>query len=61
MADQLKAGDVVRLMSGGPKMTVEQVGRTGMSGGGTLSAWCVWFDGTKRETAVFAVETLEVV
>lgn len=50
-------GDVVRLKSGGPAMTVEAVAP---SGGGLV---CVWFnkDGMKFETqsSVFPVETLD--
>lgn len=37
-----KAGDLVRLKSGGPLMTVESVGEHAMSGGQMV--WCVWSD-----------------
>jgi uncharacterized protein YodC (DUF2158 family) len=36
---QLKAGDVVRLRTGGPDMTVEEISETG---GGTVYR-CCWF------------------
>lgn len=46
MADEaFKVGDQVKLKSGGPKMTVTQVGEA-QFGGPTV--WCVWFDGSKK-------------
>ncbi len=35
-------GDMVRLKSGGPTMTVEQVGKKSMTGEDAI--WCVWFE-----------------
>lgn len=35
-------GDLVRLKSGGPLMTVEQVGK--LSQTGEDGVWCVWFE-----------------
>ncbi|HEY0313831.1 MAG TPA: DUF2158 domain-containing protein [Allosphingosinicella sp.] len=35
-------GDLVRLKSGGPVMTVENVGELHLSG--EESVWCVWFE-----------------
>jgi uncharacterized protein YodC (DUF2158 family) len=52
-----KAGDVVRLKSGGPKMTVTQTGKTAMLGEDAV--WCVWFDGQKKFSDTFAPEALE--
>lgn len=55
-----KPGDVVRLKSGGPRMTVEKVGKTQFGDDGV---WCVWFETSgskqiaKRET--FPLVTLE--
>jgi uncharacterized protein YodC (DUF2158 family) len=37
-----KAGDLVRLKSGGPLMTVESVGELAMTG--EQAVWCVWSD-----------------
>jgi uncharacterized protein YodC (DUF2158 family) len=37
-----KPGDLVQLKSGGPLMTVEQVGQRAMTGEDTV--WCVWFE-----------------
>lgn len=59
MAEQFKAGDVVQLKSGGPKMTVKQVGNSGMTG--RLTVWCNWFEGTKLMSGDFAPETLKLV
>ncbi|ECC5188657.1 YodC family protein [Salmonella enterica] len=39
---EFKVGDLVRLKSGGPLMTVEQVGESAMTGGEAV--WCVWFE-----------------
>ena len=37
-----EVGGVVRLKSGGPSMTVTQVGERAMTG--QMTVWCVWFD-----------------
>lgn len=58
MAD-FKAGDVVRLKSGGPHMTVESVGASAFSE--VQSVWCVWFDGKKQSRETFALEAVELV
>ena len=59
MAD-FQIGDVVKLKSGGPKMTVTGTGKD-MYGKPTVV--CTWFaqHDTKRETGVFPVETVEAV
>ncbi len=54
MPDNLKSGDTVRLKSGGPLMTVTTVG----DNMGTPTAWCVWFEGSKRVTGYFPVAGL---
>jgi uncharacterized protein YodC (DUF2158 family) len=46
-------GDVVRLKSGGPKMTAETVDETGVS--------CTWFVGDKVEGRIFQKHMLEKV
>jgi uncharacterized protein YodC (DUF2158 family) len=59
---EFKIGDLVRLKSGGPLMTVEEVGERAMIGGEAV--WCVWFETVgknqvaKRET--FPPAVLEV-
>lgn len=52
-----KEGDVVRLKSGGPRMTVTNVGDRL----GTASVWCSWFVGNKRDSEVFPVGAVEAV
>jgi uncharacterized protein YodC (DUF2158 family) len=58
MEDEFKAGDVVQLKSGGPKMTVEDVDRYGYPGDSETKAKCVWFEGTKKKEEVFRFATL---
>ena len=57
MDDQLKAGDVVVLRSGGPRMTVASVGSK--YEGGTIHVWCEWFDGKHRNMGEFTPESLK--
>ncbi|WBU53502.1 YodC family protein [Paracoccus sp. SCSIO 75233] len=53
MQNELKPGDLVRLNSGGPLMTVGQAG-------GQPSEWrCYWFDKTDRKQADFPEVALE--
>lgn len=54
---EFKAGDVVRLKSGGPLMTIEGIGEYGL-GSTTKRANCIWFEGTKRMDALFELITL---
>lgn len=56
MSEQIKAGDAVRLKSGGPVMTVDWV-----SGElGTPTAGCSWFDtANKNHFERFPVTSLE--
>jgi uncharacterized protein YodC (DUF2158 family) len=54
MAD-IKAGDVVELKSGGPKMTVEKVGPHN----GVERAFCEWFDGNENKIGGFPVTSLK--
>lgn len=54
-------GDVVCLKSGGPQMTIENLGdySGGLAGGIKDGAKCIWFDGkNERQHAVFDVATL---
>jgi uncharacterized protein YodC (DUF2158 family) len=41
VSDSIQVGDVVRLKSGSPNMTVTSVGE---DLGGTMTVWCAWFD-----------------
>jgi uncharacterized protein YodC (DUF2158 family) len=56
---ELKVGDVVTLKSGGPKMTVEQIGKFSMSSTAHNRAKCTWFDGTKKLDALFELVTIQ--
>ncbi len=52
--ENLKPGDVVKLKSGGPDMTVGEKLTTGFL--------CYWFaDNYKRESAAFSVSSLKLV
>lgn len=60
--DQFKKGYVVQLKSGGPKMTITNLGNYGgLAMGPENGAACVWFEGTKKQEAVFDVAVLEKV
>ena len=41
MAEEFKIGDVVKLKSGGPNMTVEVIGEQGV--------YCAWFDKSEKK------------
>lgn len=56
MSEQIEAGRVVVLKSGGPNMTVNDVG----DNYGVLTAWCTWFDGKKQCTGTFPVTSLKL-
>jgi uncharacterized protein YodC (DUF2158 family) len=54
---EFKAGDVVRLKSGGPKMTVTKVGNNGF---GHPTVWVSWFgEKNKEEGSTFTPDSLE--
>lgn len=53
---QFKIGDRVVLKSGGPDMTVTNVGDQM----GRLMVWCSWFDGMKPSAATFPPDALEL-
>ena len=57
---ELKKGDEVMLKSGGPIMTIQNIGSYTMPHGIENGALCVWFDGNKPMEKVFDVATLEV-
>ena len=61
---EFKKGDVVRLKSGGPKMTVSDVGDYTTSGGPEDGVHCVWFDlvkGVQKNSSdVFDAAVLEI-
>lgn len=54
MSEELKAGDTVRVKSGGADMTITNIA----DDYGTLTAWCVWHDGKKKMEDTFPVVSL---
>ena len=56
---ELKVGDIVQLKSGGPIMTVTDVGSDYGSVG--ISVWCVWFVGAKQEKGSFPAAAVKAV
>jgi uncharacterized protein YodC (DUF2158 family) len=57
MEHDFKAGDVVQLKSGGPKMTIKGIGKYGM-GTSEDNALCVWFEKTTKKEEIFELPTL---
>jgi uncharacterized protein YodC (DUF2158 family) len=57
MSDQITAGSVVELKSGGPDMTVSEVEEWN----GKMRARCQWFDGKKNQFDYFPVTSLKLV
>lgn len=55
---QLKIGDVVSLKSGGPAMTIENIGNYGSLNPGI---YCIWFDSSKKLESLFHPDTLRLV
>ena len=56
--ETFKEGDVVRLKSGGPKMTIQGIGKYGIAATKD-NALCVWFDGSKAMEKVYELAVLE--
>ncbi len=54
MSTELKAGEEVRVKSGGPPMTVVKIADEN----GTLTAWCVWHTVQKKMEDTFPVAAL---
>lgn len=52
MSDQFEVGDVVKLKSGGEKMTIEKIEDDGYVS-------CVWFEGSQVQRGAFAAATLQ--
>lgn len=50
--EQIKEGDTVMLKSGGPIMTVDEIGSY---------ATCIWFDGYEQHNGKFSVTSLKKV
>jgi len=60
MQHELTVGDVVQLKSGGPRMTIEGIGKFG-AGSTHDKAKCVWFDGKRRMEDFFELPALSKV
>lgn len=57
---QLQRGDVVRLKSGGPCMTITSLGDySGWTMSPAYTASCQWLEGQKQQETVFDVALLE--
>ncbi|GAB2582469.1 DUF2158 domain-containing protein [Dyella jejuensis] len=56
-----KLGDIVKLKSGGPDMTVNEILLSYPAKQPTGEYRCQWFAGKKLDTGVFPVESLEPV
>lgn len=54
---EIKAGDQVKLKSGGPTMTVKNIGNYSYE---KNVAMCAWFDGSKLKEDTFVLATLVV-
>lgn len=52
---EFKKGDVVVLKSGGPHMTIRDIGDYGQIKNG---AYCIWFEKTKKYEDVFDLDTI---
>ena len=53
---EIKEGSTVRLRSGGPKMTVNEIG---LGPNEMPTAWCAWFDGNKTVRDSFPIHSLK--
>lgn len=56
-----KVGDIVKLKSGGPNMTVNEILINHTTDLPTGKYRCQWFAGKKLDTGLFPVESLEPV
>src|SRR5689334_9682706 len=59
MSNEFNKTDIVQVRSGGPKMTVVNVGKDATFGMPTV--WCMWFEGTKKQEGSFSPEALQLV
>ena len=52
----MNVGEVVKLKSGGPQMTISRIEELN----GAPHAVCAWFEGTKNNVGTFPVTSLEI-
>ena len=57
---QFQKGNQVQLKSGGPIMTIQELGDFSIDDGIVDGAKCIWFDGNQPIERVFDVATLEI-
>ena len=57
----IKIGSVVQLKSGGPKMTVQNIGDYSYGGNSDNGANCSWFAGDEHKSEVFTLSALRVI
>ncbi|STX29971.1 Uncharacterized small protein [Legionella beliardensis] len=53
METQLKVGDVVKLKSGGPRMTISYLGKE-------EQIECIWFDGNNKSKGYFHKDSVKL-
>ncbi len=53
----IKKGDVVRVKSGGPRMTVDRIGK---NISGKPAVWCLWIEGAQHYYGTFDPDALEI-
>jgi len=58
MSEVFEAGNVVRLKSGGPEMTIEGIGEYSW-GSGRQQALCKWFEGKTLRQDTFELTSLQ--
>jgi len=59
MAGNFKKGDVVKLKSGSPPMTIQDIGDYSHRGAED-GALCVWFDKFEKKESVFDLDSLSL-
>ena len=57
MTENFDVGDIVKLKSGSPNMTVEEVG---LDASHILRVWCSWYDGKEIKRDNFAAGAVEL-
>lgn len=57
---EFNPGDIVKLKSGGPEMTVQEEVNI-VSGARSGKYWCQWFAGKKLEKGNFPADSIELV
>jgi len=64
MEEKFKIGDIVQLKSGGPKMTVHELGRSmrvqNVGGNYNGKVKCGWFNGSETNWETFHQDALEI-